>query len=62
MTYEVNPRNIRSTYSTNDQEDDDDDSELYRFECESGDGEEIDDDDDTGKNLSFKNKIYFILF
>ncbi len=53
MTYEVNPRNIRSTYSTNDQEDDDDDSELYRFECESGDGEEIDDDDDTGKNLFF---------
>ncbi len=44
--------NIQSPYISNEQEgeeegDDDDDSELYRFECESGDGEEI--DDDTGK-------------
>jgi hypothetical protein len=45
-TYE-NKLNIQTSFNDQEEEDDDDDSELYRFECESGDGEEI--DDDTGK-------------
>jgi hypothetical protein len=49
-TYEINPRNIRATYPIDNQ--DDDDSELYRFECESGDGEEI--DDEAGRNNFIK--------
>ena len=45
--YEISPKNVRVTYPIDNQEeeeDDDNDSELYRFECESGDGEEIDDE------------------
>ena len=56
-SYENNPRNIRVTYSADNP--DDDDSELYRFECESGDGEEI--DDESGKNR-FLNETDFFLF
>ncbi|CAF1498891.1 unnamed protein product [Rotaria sp. Silwood1] len=52
-----NSKNLRSPYTSNNQEkqqqqqeeednnNDDDDSELYRFEYESGDGEEINDDE-----------------
>lgn len=57
-TYETNPRNIRVTYPTDNP--DDDDSELYRFECESGDGEEI--DDETGKYRCFPMQINFVEF
>ena len=51
--YADNQRNIRATYPIENQ--DDDDSELYRFECESGDGEEI--DDETGKKNYYGNKL-----
>ena len=45
-------RNHRTSYGLsrsvqNERDEEDDDSEMYRFECESGDGEEI--DDDTGR-------------
>lgn len=59
--YEVNSRNNRAIYSANNQgegeeeDEDDEDSELYRFECESGDGEEI--DDETGKINSKEKKL-----
>jgi hypothetical protein len=52
-TYATNQRPIRATYPIDNQ--DDDDSELYRFECESGDGEEI--DDETGRKNSYQNKF-----
>lgn len=43
------PRNHRTSYgpsrsAQNERDEEDEDSEMYRFECESGDGEEIDDD------------------
>ena len=42
-------RNHRTSYglsrsAQNERDEEDEDSEMYRFECESGDGEEIDDD------------------
>ncbi|CAF4287233.1 unnamed protein product [Rotaria sp. Silwood2] len=43
-----NSKTLQSPYTSNNQEDNnnnDDDSELYRFEYESGDGEEINDED-----------------
>lgn len=49
-------RNIRSNFRPTRQDEemsntnDSDDSELYRFECESGDGEEINDDEDDGSD------------
>ena len=48
----ANSRRIQSPYISRNREendmDDDNDSELYRFGCESGDGEEIN-GSDTGK-------------
>lgn len=53
-----NSRNVRVTYSADNP--DDDDSELYRFECESGDGEEI--DDESGMNHLFNDNSFFFFF
>lgn len=59
------PKNIRTSYLSNEpegeegeeEENNDEDSELYRFEYESGDGEEI--NDESGKNLSKKMYLKF---
>ena len=50
-----NSKTIRSPFTPNNQEEeeeDDDNLGLYRFECESGDGEEI--DDNSGKTFLSK--------
>jgi hypothetical protein len=54
-------RNHRASYgltrsAQNERDEEDEDSDLYRFECESGDGEEI--DDETGRVLFGDERLF----